>query len=366
MTFFLRALCLAGLLGVSAVARAGDFLAVPPSDPHLRYVGRFDAGDPAGPRCAWSASAVTIRFQGTDLDVEMTERGADVWQVVVDGKPGDVLTPKAGAGVYPVAHGLSPGEHVAVLAKRTEANIGTTQITGFRLAPGSVLLDPPAPAHRIEVIGDSISCGYGNEAAGKEQHFSPATENGCAAYGALAAQKLGADYVCIAWSGRTMWPDNTVSSVYDSTLPGVPASTWDFSRWTPDVVLINLATNDFRKGNPDRAGWTGAYVDFVRKVRGHYPHATIYLATGSMMSDLWPPGVKALSTVKEYLAQVVNDLGDANVRRIDFPTQSPDDGYGADWHPSLATDRKMGDQFAAAVAADLGWPLVPISAPASP
>ena len=51
----------------------------------------------------------------------------------------------------------------------------------------------------MEVIGDSISCGYGNEAANEHEHFSPTTENAYFSYGAIAARAFNADYTCIAW-----------------------------------------------------------------------------------------------------------------------------------------------------------------------
>ncbi len=72
------------------------------------------------------------------------------------------------------------------------------------------------------MIGDSISCGYGNEGKSQNEHFSPDTENARDAYGAIAARRLGADYACVAWSGRKMWPDNTVPEIYDRALPQDP------------------------------------------------------------------------------------------------------------------------------------------------
>ena len=179
------------------------------------------------------------------------------------------------------------------------------------------------------------------------------------AYGAVAARLMNAEYVCIAWSGRKMWPDNTIPSIYDLALPQDKASAWDFSKWTPDAVLINLATNDFGKGNaPDEAQWTAAYVEFVKRVRKNYPNAMIYLATGSMMSD-WPADKKPLTVLKGYMAKIENDLktqGETKIRVLHFDPQNPQrDGLGGDWHPNLKTHALMAKKFAAALQADLGW-----------
>ena len=111
-----------------------------------------------------------------------------------------------GAHLYRVVSGLTAGEHTVRLVKATEPMIGVTQIQGFQLSAGGQLLPQPAPRRRLEVIGDSISCGYGNEGANQNEHFTPKTENAYFTYGADAARSLGADYVCLAWSGRKMWP----------------------------------------------------------------------------------------------------------------------------------------------------------------
>ena len=108
-------------------------------------------------------------------------------------------------------------------------------------------------------------------------------------YGAIAARELHADFADIAWSGRKMWPNNTIPSIYNLTLPNDTASTWAFGGPGPDALLINLATNDFGPGIPDERNWTGAYSQFIDELRSHYPSARIYLAAGPMMSDAWPP-----------------------------------------------------------------------------
>lgn len=167
--------------------------AVSPADPRVRYVGRFDTTDPAGPRCAWSASSVMLKFQGTGLNVKLGDGSSNAYQVVVDGKPAAVLTPKGGTHVYSVYRGTG-GPHTVSLVKRTEALFGTTPFLGFQLARGGSLLPLPArPRRRLEVIGDSISCGYGNEARDQTEHFSAATENAYLTYGAIAARTLGAE-----------------------------------------------------------------------------------------------------------------------------------------------------------------------------
>lgn len=332
-------------------------VAVAATDPDIRTIGRFDLSDKAGPRCEWPASAVALKFQGTDLNVKIKDGDSNRWQVEVDGKPTMALQMRGGEHTYSVATGLPAGEHTIRLVKATESFFGPTQFMGFQLNEGGKLLPLPAPGRGLEVIGDSISAGYGNEAANQNDHFSAKTENAYFTYGAVAARQIGADYVCLAWSGKKLWPNNTLPEFYDRTLPLDTGSHWDFSKWTPDAVLINLATNDFGKTNPDEAGWTGAYRAFIAHIRQHYPTAQIYCAIGPMMSD-WGAN-KPLTSVRAYLAKMVADLaaaGDAKVHIIDFGVQDMKNGIGADWHPSKKTHELMGEQLAGVLRKDLGWP----------
>ena len=341
-------------------AQAQDSVSVPPTDAHVRYVGRWDTRDAGGPRCAWSASTIRLTLRGPGLSVRLADSGHDFWQVVVDGQPASVLELQSGTGLYSAAAGLPPGIHQISLVKRTEPFVGVTQVLGFVLPAGSALLPtPPAAPRRLEFVGDSITCGYGNEGKSEQERFAPATENAYLAYGPAAARALGAECSVVAWSGRKMWPDNTTPEIYGRILPEDPTSVWNFSSWIPDAVIINLATNDFGKENPEEAGWTQAYESFIARVRRNYPKAQIYCTVGPMMSDNWPPGHSALTTARRYLNRTVADeqkTGDTRIHFLEFtPQDGARDGLGADYHPSLKTDQIMADKLEQALQHDLAW-----------
>ena len=330
---------------------------VSPTDDALRYVGRFDRSDPKGPRCAWSASSVTVHFFGSALNVLLADTGDDFWEVFLDGQPTGAIEIRPDQTLYPVAAGLPAQEHIAELVKRSEFHVGVTQILGFQLdAQGKLLPVPPRP-HRIEVIGDSISCGYGNEAATKEEKFTPKAENATIAYGALAARQLDADYICIAWSGKKLWPNNSILDYYDRVLPPGDGAAWDFSSWQPDVVVINLGTNDFGMTNPDGPGWVAAYKALLVRLRAQYPNAAIYCTLGTMLGD-WPADRKPASLIRGYLTGLTGEFqaaGDTKIRFLDFGTQKPENGYGGSWHPSAKTHQLMADQLVKTLRQDLGW-----------
>jgi len=343
------------VLFAPGAARAAE---VSPRDAAVRYVGRFDLADAAGPRCTWPASTVAFTVSGGSASVRLKDNGKNFWQIVINGEATGVLALQAGEQVYPVAADLPAGKHTIELVKRTESFVGVTQVLGVVIDDDAKLLPTPERARRIEVIGDSISCGYGNEAASKEEKFSAATENAWLAYGAVAARAVDADYVCVAWSGKKLWPDNSILDLYGRTLATSDKSVWDFRRWTPDVVVVNLGTNDFNaKGNPDEAGWVAAYVEFIAQIRGRYPKAAVYCAVGTMMSD-WPESRKPRTVILGHLDKVItqaNAAGGPPVRLIDFGVQKQSNGIGADWHPSAKTHALMGAQLADVLKRDLGW-----------
>lgn len=345
-------------MGSAALAQGADMPPLPnlvmADDPRIRYVGRFDTTDSAGPRCDWAASAVTLRFVGDAVNVRLNESdNNDEYDVMVDGTRDAPLVAKYGTYLYRVYTGTTPGPHTLTLVKRTEPFFGTSQFQGFQIARGGHVLPPEPPSpRRLEVIGDSMSCGYGDEAKDQTVHFSSTTENANLAYGAVAARVVGADYACIAWSGRLMWPKFTMSEIYDRTIATDPKSVWGFSRWVPQVVVIALGGNDFRDSIPDQQGWTAGYEAFIARVRKNYPHAVIYCASSPML-----PGDKdaALRADLRQIVQDENAADDAQVKYLDFATQQASDGYGADWHPSLKTHQIMAKALLTALKSDPGW-----------
>lgn len=310
-------------------------------------IGRFE-NEGEGYACEWPGTAVRISTKSKTVTARFqASTKNDRWQVDVDGKPTEILKLDPKVKEYTIT---LPDDnlHTVTMVRRTETFAGKTVYLG---TVGST-----APwrgsERRIHVIGDSISAGYGVDGAKKEEHYSVETANAYMTYGWIAARALKADCTIVAWSGRKMWPDNTIPEVYDYNLPnekiGKPN---DFA----DAVVINLGTNDFGQKNPEKTKWCDAYRAFVLKIRAKFPKSHIYLATGSMMSDNWPPNQKSLSTLKDYLESIVNTVHDPLIHRIDFAIQDEKDGIGSDWHPNGVTQYRMGLHLAEALKKDLGW-----------
>jgi lysophospholipase L1-like esterase len=330
----------------------GGITAGPPA---VRFVGRFDKAPAAGPKFAWSGSGIIARFSGTQVGINLG--GGQQYTALVDG----VLKPKLipGGGTSSIATGLSAGPHLVEIYRRTEANQGDAQFLGFDFGAGTLLSPPPTPDRRLEVIGDSITCGYGDEGADMNCSFTADTENHYLSYEAITARTLGADLITTAWSGKGVvcnYGDDPTSCThpfpeyYDKTLPDQGNSPWDFSSWQPQAVVINLGTNDFSTSqDPSEAEFTTAYESFLQHIRSKYADALILCTVGPLL------GGTDLATAKDYIAKAVLALGDAKVKTFDLAQTDPADGYGCDWHPSLKTHQKMADQLTAELKAQLGW-----------
>ena len=209
---------------------------------------------------------------------------------------------------------------------------------------------------KIEFIGDSITCGYGVDDEDRNHHFSTATEDVTKTYAYKAAMRLGADWSFVSQSGwgvvsgytsnpsvksdRQLMPD-----YYDKlgfcgnhfgSYSQLQKLSWNFGDFVPDVIVVNLGTNDdsWCKGNSAKTDeFKAGYVEFLRQIRRHNPDSYI-LCTLGIMGDALFPAVQAAAE------QFRSETGDTDVGVFRFSPQSMADGIAADWHPSERTHTK--------------------------
>jgi lysophospholipase L1-like esterase len=255
---------------------------------------------------------------------------------------------------------------VVELYRDTEGMYGLSTFLGF--TSGTVKGAPAASGRLIEVVGDSISAGYGdlgsephpNWVASPACHWTADNSTWYLSYAAVAGHALNAEVSTIARSGWGMYRDNSgsttgvLSSVYANALGTDNTAVWGFVP-KASVVVINLGTNDWATGDPGTPYET-AYKSFITKVRSHYPDAWIFLTIGSMLGD------PALSQVKTRLANVVaafTATGDQKLATFDLGTQNMGaDGSvptGCDWHPNVADHLRMAGILQLQLSAKLGW-----------
>lgn len=344
---------------------------VSPQAPELRFSGRVDRGDPAGPRISWGGTALTVRFTGTSLGLRLLDlpkvdvRAPNRFRFSVDGGPFRDLYVGEGHMLLRIVEGLPEGEHVLRLEKETESVVGETQFLGLELDPGArVLPAPPAPSRRIEFIGDSGLTGFGIEGRNEQCSFSTETQRNSLTWAALTAEALGAEASFITFSGKGVVvnyandPTPPLPRLYERTLPYREDSRWDFASWVPDAVVIQLGANDFWKEHPGAERFRDAYRALVDTVRGHYPNAHIVCVVGSGLSDAYPKDLEARTQARALISSVVESLhraGDARVHYVEVPPKLEDEGLGCTWHPSRKTHQRTAEQMIPLLREWLGW-----------
>lgn len=291
-----------------------------------QYTGRIDFSDRRAPVLSWPGSSVTAVFTGSSVAVVLDDQyGKNYFNAFIneDWENPVVLKLEAGEKTYALATGLPAGTHKLTLFKRTEGEEGATTFHGLLLDKAQSLKPPPArPPRRIEFFGDSITSGMGNEAPEDGEDGDLADKNHYLSYAAITARALNAEHHTISQSGigiMVSWFDFIMPQFYDQlSAVGNNDSSWDFTRWTPDVVVINLFQNDSWLVEkrldpiPDQAQRIQAYVDFVSRIRSVYPKAYIVCALGSM------DATKAGSAWPGYISAAVERVkAEQNDQRID-------------------------------------------------
>jgi lysophospholipase L1-like esterase len=347
----------------------------PAGPPEVRFIGRFDTTDPAGPRVAWPGAQIVARFSGTELKATFSDAPAEDqpshWDVTVDGTVNPTplaLTPAA--KTYTLATGLTPGAHVVELRKRTEAKAGVTQFLGFDYSGGALLAPPPARVRRIEFLGDSNANGYGIEGAGPACSYTPATQNERKSFGALAAAALGADHHNLAQSGVGVLLNyvradpNVMEILYTRALPGTPGSTYDFTKFDPDVVWITLGGNDWAGEDPDApapltmAQFQAKYSQLVALVRTKRPGAHLVCAVGASLSNDYPVGYNAYTNVKTAITNVVaarTTAGDTKIYTYEYARATAADRTACAYHFNAAKHASLATETVAFIKSKTGW-----------
>lgn len=339
-------------------------LRIEADNPRIQYTGRIDFSNPQEPAFSYPGTRIRARFSGSSIAVSLNDTtGNDYFAISIDGMDYPVLKTESHTETFYIADKLEGESHIIELVKRTESLCGVASFTGFTLEKGASLLPlEPIPDKRIEFVGDSITCGYGNLVSTDrpdDYPFSPENEDNTRAWGAVAASELTASYISTSYSGRGMYSnldgnkDLTMPKVYKDVYPDLPGrKTWDPAAWEPRIIVINLGTNDyswegFQQGlDPDDfdklfISTYKAFIDELRLIHGEDVH--ILCVIGPMMNNFYPPGRNALTRIRQGVSTMVKqfrEAGDESIHFLELPSQqSP---FGEDWHPTAATHYKMG------------------------
>lgn len=318
-------------------------------DKHISYEGRIPFTDDAA-ELTWPGTSVTINFIGTGISgIFKDQDTSNYYNVIIDRDSIYKIQFDTLKKTVPLAEGLPYGKHSLQLFKRTEWDKGKTWFYGFIENSKMKLLKPDKrPKRKIEFFGNSITCGYAIYDSAKDFPFGY-YENNYDAYGAITARHFNAQYHCTAKSGigiMVSWFPLIMPEMYDRLDPTDSTSKWDFSKYTPDLVVINLFQNDswivtmpkneqFKKrfGNnpPDESQIVEAYKNFVQTIRTTYPKAQIICMLGNM--DITKKGSPWLG----YVQKAVDELQEKKIFTYFAPYKET---YG---HPKIKEQQALAD-----------------------
>ncbi len=323
------------------------------SHPLIQYVGRVSFAKNAD-MASFNYPGTTIQaaFEGTSLKMVCRPKTGYFMAQVDGGEPFKVGFNAERDSVVTLATALPKGIHRVRLMYAIEGLFRQPEFKGFVLDKGCRLVEAPAlPGRKIEFIGNSITCGYGVESIEASDPFEDETENHWMTYANIVSDSLGAQHTSVSRSGIGVYrnydgpkegsPEN-MPWQYEYTLFNKHGEKWDFSKYQPQLVCINLGTNDLSTNNYDISLYEKNYRAFLKTVRSKYPDAKIVLLTGPML------GEKESGEQRKVLDRICKDVqkrGDKEVYRFDFSFQTGDLGYGASWHPSQLQHRKMASEL---------------------
>ena len=350
-----------GAFAIETVPIKGSIIS--PTDPFIQYTGRISFANPERPAWNFPGIQIVASFEGTSLRMIAKPRSGYFVAQIDQAEPFKVAFRGERDSVVTLATALPNGVHTVKLMYAIEGYEFYPEFWGFVLDKDKKLVETPAlPSRKIEFIGNSITCGYGNEGLKKEEGFDYATENHYYSYASITARNLEAQHWVVARSGigayrnfagpKTGNPESNMLAQYEyvgfAWKPDLRKEAtflnekWDFSRYQPDVVCINLGTNDLSTPNYDLQLLKQNYQKLLKKVRQHNPKAKIVFLTGTMLYN------KELELQKQLLDEVAaeaKNAGDQEVYRFDMAPIAGNEWYGNDWHPNVYQDEKMAGEL---------------------
>lgn len=336
---------------------------IPFNHPNLVYEGRIGTLEQKAAEFYWSGTSVSIDFEGSEIRVIMNEEfGGNYYDVILDGEFYSTIQPDTSLSNYLIAENLTNSVHTLEMVKRTEYTRGKSWFYGFELSSNSKIFPKSdSKKHKIEYYGDSITAGYSvDDYSGNDSPDSIHT-NYRLSYAHLIAEYFNAEQYCVCRSGigiTISWFPTIMPEIWDLTNPSDPKSNWEFSNFTPDLVIVNLLQNDswiinlpdhpsFKTfyGNiaPTEKELIEGYANFLQKIRSKYPETTIIATLGNM--DITREG----SEWPSYVDAAVASLNDQNIYTTFTPYKN------TSGHPKVEEQKLIAENLISFIEKNLGW-----------
>jgi len=327
-----------------------------------QYAGRMEHSGRNVIVLIGSASSVGFNFTGNECAISL--KSQDSWEhhnyvsLELDGNYlGRLKVEKGESRSYPVmVKGDVNQKHRLVVYKATEASNGSVVFSGTT----AHLIDDTAPEiskKKIEFIGNSITCGMGNDTkeipCGKGEWFDQ--HNAYWAYGPILSRSLNVDFLLSSVSGIGMYRNWNDEHLNEAIMPDVyeklylnkdNAKKYDF-KYQPDLVSICLGTNDLSEGDGkkprlpfNKEKYVANYIAFIKMLYTHYPKTRIVLLTSPMVSG--KRNTTFVKCLKKVIKAFKNDKEHEKIALFQYKPMTPN-GCGS--HPDIEDHKIMAEQL---------------------
>ncbi len=326
----------------------------------------------------WTCAGFTVRFTGTTLtakirsigviDINDRERKRMEYSCIgVVGPDGESLVYRTecvdAEKWYTLFEAEQPGTYTLRVVKLSENARGKTGVCEIE-TDGTLEPVPFEKKKTIEFIGDSITCGYGDESKAMMDPFKTSEENGWIAYGPLAARKLGLEFsmVCVSGIGVTAGTRNFTFPGYIPMEKGYPYTDpyydnevkrpqqlWDFAAHPTDIIVLNLGTNDrsavafaqtLEAAEVENEFFRVHYRKFLEDLRRlNGPDTLICCMLGPMDFYL-------ADEIRMIVDAYQKETGDTKIRFGKFRgVNMMTEGHGSAGHPTAKTQARMAEEL---------------------
>lgn len=311
-----------------------------------------------------SASAFDVKFTGTEVTVVLyatkytVDKTQPYYVAMIDddyeNRVRVALTQEYTTVTFNAPEKVE-GEYTTLsIYKSTESNdshMGLKSVT----TNGRFIRDVVYKDRLIEFIAASSSTGYGNLSKDPK---STINSDAMQAFSYLTARALNADisiYSASGWGVKaSRWTNPNTLNLFDAykKVDFFSTEVWDQSKITPDVIVINLGTNDWsyisaastqEERDARMQAFKDQYVEFLKYLANSYPGVKIIMFYGLMLEY----------NIYEATLEIYN------VAKIAIPDlaiiQVAGDAGGSNSHPSLASHREVAEALIAKIKDEMGW-----------
>lgn len=332
----------------------------------------------------WTGSGIELNAKGSELWIEV-EVDYDIYEpwisVVINSAPVSRQMLTAGRYWVCIFRGMTRHEVKNIhIIRDVQAMSGDAssymQIHSIKF--DGEFLPVEERLYKFEFIGDSITSGEGTIGAKEEEDWISMWFSAINNYSTMTAEALNAEYRIISQSGwgvLTSWDNNphfNIPQYYEKVcglLKGEKNEELgafkdnDFDAWQPDVVVVNLGTNDGaaftspewkdevngekhkqrinkdgRFNKEDLAEFEKAVYNFLIKLRKYNKQANIVWVYGMLGFQMLPSIYRAVDTY-------TRETEDKKVSVFQLPNTT-DETVGSRSHPGVISHKKAAEELA--------------------